>query len=246
MSSTILPSNNGVRIVVKQGRDTFMSKLISDGEKDAEVSATAKLVGSRRMCIRAYEPTGKEAVFTDGKSKVLAPTCDVNSASTHAESVLIKGDSLVDASVVCSANGIRREGAAQITGSQVTKCPVPPDPLADRLEPSVGACTHTSMFEPKEGGAFPKKEMSTPTNRFPIKPGVYCKGLKVPGDWHVKFEPGTYIIKGDKLTIEDKADVVGDDVLFHLADASAIIDWKGASRIALSGRLAAPPQVSYY
>ena len=70
-----------------------------------------------------------------------------------------------------------------------TDCGVKPDPLASLSPPPFGSCDHTEKVV-VEGG-----ETET------LSPGRYCAGLEISSDGTANFEPGTYIIEGDKFTV---------------------------------------------
>ncbi|MEM8646352.1 MAG: Tad domain-containing protein, partial [Pseudomonadota bacterium] len=84
------------------------------------------------------------------------------------------------------------------------------DFLADLPEPSVGGCTETDYVTTE----------ATPE----LEPGVYCGGLTITGADSVTLKPGTFIIKGGPLVIDDTMNgkkILGEDVLIYLADEHA-------------------------
>ncbi|MGL5137706.1 MAG: hypothetical protein ACRC7G_08050, partial [Beijerinckiaceae bacterium] len=67
-----------------------------------------------------------------------------------------------------------------------------------------------------------------------LKPGVYCKGLKITKDAKVTLDPGVYIIKDGKLVVDHSASMVGVNVGFFLTGGNAQFEFKKDTTISLT------------
>jgi hypothetical protein len=82
------------------------------------------------------------------------------------------------------------------------------DPLSSLVEPTVGTCDYTANFyvpgSAKKGGGG-----GGGGGPVTLMPGVYCAGINIDGG--AIFEPGLYILKGDKLRIGGNATVTNNE-----------------------------------
>jgi hypothetical protein len=125
----------------------------------------------------------------------------------------------VVADLVCSAGGIDGQNG-HFSNKPLTDCPPIPDPLANRVSPSFGAC----QFNNTEI----KGKVVT------LDPGVYCGGLKVTDGAVVTLSPGIYVIQGDQLKVDRNATLQGDGVGFYLAGDKSHFKFDFDSSISLS------------
>lgn len=192
------------------------------GMKITPVSAkaTATLAGSSNICVLTLDTSSTKALHMDKQAKMIAKRCGVYSNSTHSQGIRLDQNSTLEAALICSAGGVKAQSSA-VSPAPTTDCPVVEDPLGARVEPTVGACD------------FNKTVVSTGTRT--LSPGHYCKGLKIIGDAKVSFEPGEYIISGDKFRVADTASIKGEHVGFYLSGAATTIDFVGNSTVALTG-----------
>jgi hypothetical protein len=183
-------SQNALQVVIELTSKPGISKLLGIGEATISVSSTARLVGSTRICMIALDPTKGKTIEVSKQAKVTAPQCSVFANSTNKQALSAKDTSLLTAHVICSSGGI--EGSSfNFNPAPKVDCPPIPDPLAGRPAPVSSHCDHNDRV--------------VDSGSVVLKPGVYCKGLKITKNAKVTLDPGVYIIKDGKLIVDHTA-----------------------------------------
>jgi len=96
------------------------------------------------------------------------------------------------------------------------------DPLAYLVEPTVGACAHTSFSLSGITGSS--------GSPYQLYPGTYCGGISVKGDSWLNFNAGTYVLAGGGMTIKGISSMTGTGVTFYNTTGTG-----GYGAITLSG-----------
>jgi hypothetical protein len=134
------------------------------------------------------------------------------------------------ASLICSVGGAQINKVGNVSPEPISDCPPLPDPLASRPPPPEAA----------DGCTFNKFKIDGGAPVQPLKPGVYCGGLTITGDAHVRLSGGTYVIRNGAFSISQTAVVEGQDVGFYLQGNKSVIDFSGNTTIRLSGPESGP------
>ena len=173
----------------------------------------------RPLCFLAMHPSRKHTLELKQSVSVIGPDCHIYGNSDHYDDVVdphTPHNYLVGKSV--QAIGFGHHVLENVTPPLEHAPELIPDPLADMMIPSAGPCDYT------------KKEVDGETTT--LNPGTYCKGLTIKSGANVTFNPGVYIIAGDKFKVDDSM-INGNEVTIVLADDKVEIEWEN-SQIRLS------------
>jgi Flp pilus assembly protein TadG len=206
-----------VEVAVRETTIRMFGSVLGGSTSDLVVRATAR-VAATRLCMLALETEKGAAIDLHANARLTAQECSVYSNSKDKKGIVAADSSMVDAETVCSAGGI--DGKGRFVRPPITDCPQIADPLADRPQPTVGACEHNKT-EVKAGSQI-------------LKPGVYCGGLKVTNGATVTLSPGIYIVQGGKLTVDKGATLEGEGVGFFLAGKDSSFEFAYDSTINLA------------
>jgi uncharacterized membrane protein YgcG len=216
-----------VEVIATQPAPVYFTGLFLGGPPPITTRAVAKAVVSD-ACIWALHPEAPSALNVAGTADVELE-CGVVVNSDHEEALDQEGTSCLSATSI-SVTG-------HYSGSCVSPEPevlVPSygDPLSSLVEPTVGSCDHTTNVNVSGsggghgGGGGGGHGGGGGGSGAPVTllPGVYCAGINIDGD--VIFEPGLYILKGDKLRVGGNATVTNNEnasggVTFYLTGTGA-------------------------
>jgi Flp pilus assembly protein TadG len=219
ISASAAPLDGSLTVNVKVKGQPSFGRILGLTEMNADVSATARLVGKMKICLLALE-TGKSKTMEASKAaKITATDCSFFINSKDAKAILVKDTAKFSAQLICSAGGY--DGSSLNFAPQPKRdCPPIPDPLAKRPPPTAGNCDYTKHVVDK-GAVF-------------LKPGVYCGGLRVTGSAVAKLDPGIYVMRDGTLSIEDSATLEGKDVGFYMQGKESTIYLDSKTTIDLS------------
>ena len=198
----------------------FFLHYINDEALPLRVSATARLAGKGTLCLLGLDDAFGKTIHLKKNAKLEAPGCGVYSNSNNHHAIQVDDNAKMSAGVICSAGGFKSAKHSSFEPKPITDCPKVGDPLIDRPAPAVGLCDHT------------KFQINSGTHT--LKPGTYCKGLKIKGSARAKLEPGIYVITGDKLEVTDNAVLEGEYVGFYLNGDKAKLEFKKQTTISLT------------
>ena len=216
-----------VRVDTKQGLAQVVIEMLADsflpaeiwGSNPIKVTADARTFGEVRLCVLGLSETEESTIALDRGALVTAPDCAVQSNSDDPAAMRAGTGSILLSLFACTSGGYEGSLASFVPPPE-TDCPVLDDPLALRPPPTVGGCDYLdSMFA---------------VGTHSISPGTYCGGLKIVGDAEVTAEPGTYIITGGSLRVDNHAILQGENVSFYFHDDAAVINFKDRAVIELS------------
>lgn len=177
------------------------------GNKTIEVQSVARLVGAPNICALALEQSEPSAIQIQLLARMTGNDCAVFSNSTSTASVSVQPTAELTASTICSAGGAVGQGS--MSPAPYLDCPQFDDPLAARIEPTIGICdynNHTILNQ-----------------TVTLTPGVFCGGLQILGLSDVTLEPGVYIITGGLFNVAGLAQLSGNGVSFYLDETSTLL-----------------------
>lgn len=163
------------------------------------VVSAAVASGSVNVCVIGLDTAAEATIGLNSNAVMTAAGCAVYSNSTAGTGLESKSNSVLTASLACSAGGYSGS-ARNFRGSVVSDCPPVADPLAGRPLPAMpGSCTYGGLYEVKD---------KTTT----INPGLYCGGLLIDGNADVTMKPGVYVIRDGSFTVNSNSVVNGTGV----------------------------------
>ena len=222
---------NSVRVVAQRSKangnevDLFLANVIGIQEQDVGVSAIA-LLGDPLACVIALDPTGTGVSINSGSSLVTF-NCGIQVNSSSSSAITTNSGSSVtvnDGESFCVVGNYTGSG---YNPAPETGCDPVPDPLAGLPIPPTGSCDHTTKVVVNGGSQT-------------LTPGRYCAGLEITSAGTADFEPGLYIIEGDKFTVNAGSTITGDDVTFFFADKDAIVLFNQGSSVQLAASTGGP------
>ncbi len=206
-------------------KPTLLSAVAAQGFAISVDAVAEARGGGAGTCIIGLDPSARDTVMLNMNAKIHGPRCAVYSNSTSSAGLAAFRDARIDSGLTCTSGGYAG-GSMNFSPVPVTDCPPQADPLADRPEPSVGACNHT------------RKQLDNFTGA--LYPGVYCGGLVINGASDVTLNPGVYVIKDGPLEVLRTSKVHGENVGLYFTGRTADLYFQEASDISLSGPVTGP------
>jgi len=222
----VADDKSSIRVDISVSWKPMFMGMISPSFSTISATAIAKIMGTGNICVMGLSPDKKKTVHMEKRAKLIGNGCGVYSTSTATNSIEVGDAAQIEASFICAGGGIKQKSSAQITPAGVQDCPTPPDPLAGRIKPVVGACDFTKTKLKNYYGT--------------IQPGVYCGGLKIEKNSVVKLEPGIYIIKDGGLEVTKNSVLTGDNVGFYLTGKKARFSFVKNSTIRIKAPTTGP------
>ncbi len=216
---------NAVRVVTQRSDDNgnpvglFFGRIL--GIVDVNVSTMAIATRSTPACVVALKPDDT-GVFVNSYGGITTEDCGIHVNSTDYNSIVTNSGSNItvngDADIY-TAGDYEGSGYSPFptTGSEIKS-----DPMASLSPPTFGSCDHTNKVVVQNG--------DTAT----LSPGRYCKGLEINSGGTANFDPGTYIIEGDKFTVNSNSTAQGTGVSFYMRDEDALVLFNSQSHVELS------------
>ena len=218
VAASVGSKRTAVTATIKAEPKTFFASMVGVSSTELSVEATARILGSGRICAIGLDPASAGTIRLEKNAKITAKKCAVFSNSSHSQGIRAHNTSRLTAEFTCTAGGYHGT-SSNFTPSPETDCPAIPDPLAQRTPPSVGACNQTKT--------------TISTGLVTLSPGVYCGGLKITKTARVRLRPGVYIIKDGPLVVDMEAEFTGDYVGFYFTGDRATFKFTKDSLIKL-------------
>ena len=220
ITATAVPQDSTVTVKINAKSQPRLGRFLGMEETNVAVSATARLVGKTKICLLALETGSDKTLEASKGAKITGAECSFFVNSKEKKAISVRDTARFTASLVCSSGGF--EGT-EINYATMPKSDCPPisDPLAKRPPPTAGKCDYKNKLVISKGTVS-------------LKPGVYCGGLKIMGSAVAKLDPGIYVMRDGKLSIEENATLQGTEVGFYLQGADAKIRFDAATTIDLS------------
>jgi hypothetical protein len=209
-----------VTVVTQKSFDPIVGKFFWLGAPSVKASATAKLNGSMPLCLLALDRRAAGTIHLETSALMTAPGCMVYSDSKSASGVQAKDNASLTAGLICSAGGKGQTSSAKFTPDPVLDCPKLDDPLTSRSPPDSSGCRFNDTVI--SGGSQI------------LRPGIYCKGLKITNGADVTLSPGIYVIKDGPLIVDKGGSMQGADVGIYLKGKGANLTFDSASTISIS------------
>jgi Flp pilus assembly protein TadG len=219
VTTTLDDSTSTISVEIEKPWTPYFAGILSGGPSTIKAAASAQLVGSEKICVLALHETTSGAIALSMDARLTANGCGVYSNSTSSTGLASYKNSVIEASLICSAGGVGG-GSSNFLPEASTDCPAIPDPLADRQPPPVGLCDHI--------------DLEVLTGTVTLTPGTYCGGLLITGDSVVTFAPGVYVLKDGPFSITQTASVVGEYVGFYLLGDSTKFVFANTASVELS------------
>jgi hypothetical protein len=204
----------------------YILDKVGFAETEIAASATAKLMSSGNICVIGLNRQRGKTVRLQKNARLVGNNCGVYSNSNNKSSIQVDKGSVMDASFICSAGGIKGREEAKLRPTPVVDCPAVQDPLSARKQPVYGGCMKTKL--------------EIKNRRVTLMPGVYCGGIAISGTSKVTLSPGEYIIKDGKFEIKDSASLDGVGVGIFLTGKGAKIFLDKDTSISLTAPEAGP------
>ena len=214
-----LQGSTGVRVILRQPKRVYLSRIISPVQSDLEVGATAAMSGKRKVCVIALDPAKSGAIMLDVAARLTGGDCAIHSNSSDGKGFAAKSSSVVTAPFICSSGGYEG-GSGNFSGPRLSDCPPIPDPLLNRPAPYVGPCK------------APGTKLVIETSRT-LTEGTYCEGIEIKKGAYVTFSPGIYVIKNGTLKVDDNATLYGRNVGIYFTGTNANFDFLSSATINL-------------
>ncbi len=221
---------NAVRVVTRRSDDNgnplnlFFARVL--GIEDVNISRMAIATRTTSTCVIALgDDPGSDnfaGIMLNSNGSITTEDCGIHSNSPDDNGIETNsgGEITIDGDAdICSAGNYEGSGYSP---DPTTGCVVKPDPLAGLAPPTFGSCDHTDKVV-VDGGVT-----------VTLSPGRYCKGLEISDDSTGIFEPGIYIIEGDKFIVNSNSTAEGTEVSIYIRDKDAQILWNQNSHIDLS------------
>src|SRR5262249_36953087 len=144
---------------------------------------------------------------------------DIVVNSTNDSALNLFGSGNLTATNIQVAGGLSQSGSFNISPSPQLKAPQLPDPLKG-LAPPVGIRDNQGVFH---SGLCDQNNFVVDGGVATLNPGTYCNGITITGKSRVTFNPGTYVLMGGGLVVNNTSSIpatlTGTGVTFFLTQA---------------------------
>lgn len=220
-------TSDAAEVIVVRSLPRLFSALFIEGDMTIRARGVAQWEEGGYACILALDREAKNAVDISGTADIVLDGCDIQSNSSNPAGARVAGAAKLTTGCLSSAGGI-----SYSSGLELTECSEPEENAALTLDP------YADLPMPDLSGPCLTIPLPDASGLQSFTPGKYCNNLRLEGPtW---FEPGTYILDGANLGINDVAFVEGYDVTFILT---------GGGRVTMNGsaeiHLTAPKTGTY-
>jgi hypothetical protein len=255
-----------VEVVASQKVPTYFLRMLGLATVDVSARAVAAYapptqngctgsncnpqVSNGRQCIYALNPSADQAILFDGaslfecgcgvvvnsQSTTAVVFDDVNISTAPGFTMGIVGDYQV--SPLLGLNFL-----TYVKPKPVTHTAPVVDPLATLAAPSFDSsnCDYTNL----NANGVVTLSNGLPVVGSTLNPGVYCGGITATGTAVLKFNPGTYIMLGGGINLQQGAVMQGSGVMFYLTGNSTYPYGGLNINIANANSLSAPTSGTY-
>lgn len=194
-SGTLAGRSDAVEAIVTRYQPPLFAGILQSGPVTISARAVAMLNDAGRACVLALDGTRDSAVRARGNPDVQMSGCMIAANSNAASAIDMAGNVSVNALSLWTAGDIALSGNV-------------------RLQLAQPATTHTwPLLDPYAGVGVPplptcSNPKATKVNKTQVLPkGVYCGGIDVSGNTHLKLEPGEYYLDQGGLTISGNTSI---------------------------------------
>lgn len=215
------PEKDEIEISVTQEPFSTIENILGWPEaKPITVSARARRVGQKNVCVIGLDPASAATLLLANQGTITAPNCEIISNSVSPTGLQALDSSRLEAKNNYTAGGYAG-GAVNYSPMPLTDAPPLDDPFADMPWPAEGACDVTTSH-PISGKSGT------------LNPGVYCAGLRIDGSRNVTLNPGVYILKADGLHVVGASQVRGDGVTLYFKGPTSRLRAEGNATLELT------------
>ena len=213
-----------VEVIINQPQSTFFLSVLGYNQISVAARAVAESQ-SAAGCVYALDTSAAQAVsLSNGVNISTSCGLIVDSSSSVALSV-IGGAKLTTTSVGIVGNYAVNNGGSIVNYSSggslkpVTGMISVPDPLASVQAPTVSGCTYTGT---QTYNSYTASQNPPYSGKYTINPGTYCGGISASNGVSVTFNPGTYILAGGGMSLQNGGGTnSGTGVTFYNTTGSA-------------------------
>ncbi|MFQ5784777.1 MAG: pilus assembly protein TadG-related protein [Alphaproteobacteria bacterium] len=204
-------NNAAVEVIIPDSLTPYFTSLFVTDPIAIQARAVATATVEDEFCVLTLDPTAGDATGLADDSKVELSGCGVmtNSNSPTALHLMDSARLLIDDGANAVVGDFVQEGGSDIDPQPQTGSIPASDPLAGLDVPPFAGCDFTNTVL---------------TSETTISPGVYCDGLTITNNINVDVLPGTYIIDGGDLRVEDVSKLEGNEAVFILTSSSGPAD----------------------
>jgi Flp pilus assembly protein TadG len=186
--------------------------------------SVARVIGKPNVCVLALNSSEMGTLSLEQQAQVTGKDCAIYSNSSHAIGLKSKSSARLTATFICSRGG-RDGGPGNFVPDPLVDCPSFEDPLAERPEPPVGACS-------------PSAPTLITSDTF-LPPGTYC-GLTIANGARVTLDDGIFVFKDLPLIVKEGAALVGRSAGLFFSGANASFLFDQTSSISLAAPTTGP------
>jgi len=200
IATTISKSRKDVSVSLAYVWKPMLLQYLNAKALPVEVSATASLVGSEKICVITLNKGKSDTFFMKESSSLSANGCAVYSNSTSPTGINLAASADLITSNTYTAGGFGGP-VSSYRPSPIQDSPVIADPLKDRAPPAARFCDSRKV-----------KRVAKITR---LKPGIYCGGIALKQTAELILEPGVYVMKNGPLRIMGETTIIGENVGFY-------------------------------
>jgi Flp pilus assembly protein TadG len=216
-------NSNYVEIIISQTVPTYFMAAIGYSTVPITTRAVAGSVAGPG-CVYALDPSASSAISASNGVSITS-YCGVLDDSNSSSALDVVGGAVIKttgAGVVGQAELNNNGQIENLSGSAISATqdisPVP-DPLSYIAAPTVGGCTYTGT---QNLNSYTASQSPAYSGNYVVSPGTYCGGISASNGTSVTFNPGTYIIAGGGLSLQNGGGkVTGTGVTFYITTGAA-------------------------
>ena len=209
-----IEDGNAIEITVTQTVPRLFSAIYDDTPLQLSARAVATALSGGEGCVLALSADAQGAITIAGSANINLIQCDFISNATGV------GFEMQGNGGAAIAGCVQTTGTANTGATLTLACAEPRENRAPVADP------FASLEEPVTTGACQSRNVGS-NNGFttvtPVEPHAsgmnairYCNGLRLRGT--VSLAPGLYLIEGGTFQINSNANIIGNGVVFYLAD----------------------------
>lgn len=208
----------GIHVSLNAHRTSLFGDLLPPGGWNYTVASTATAVGSKPLCILAFDDRSNKNFAVGDDAEIRAPGCLVHSNGD----LYVTGGGVIEAG---QAEAVR-DATGDIRPDPVTDAPVIPDPFASRAVPPGLAC---------KGKLSTTVIMSITTGTQTLPAGSHCGVIDISGDATLVLAPGDHHFQLGSFTVRDNARLTGTDVVM-IFDTTTFFKFSDQAKVDVQGR----------
>lgn len=211
-----------VEVVIAESVPTYFMAVLGYSSVPISTRAVAGTVAAAG-CVYALDPSASAAISASNGVNITS-SCGLLDNSNSSDALQVVGGAVIKTTgvgVVGQAE-LNNGGAIQTpSGGSLSATKIAPvaDPLAYIQAPTVGGCTYSGT---QNLNSYTATQSPPYSGNYTVNPGTYCGGISASNGTSVNFNPGTYIIAGGGLSLQNGGGkVTGTGVTFYMTTGAA-------------------------